>query len=96
MWAAAFSPDIPLDGSSPGNATEGEPVLKSLAVVDDINVHDRGDRLQKRLRTRLHITVHHDLAVLVQDTYGQGAGMEQATGKLMLISVESPEVPSSP
>jgi hypothetical protein len=41
--------------------------------------------------------MQHNLAVTVQDTDVQGAGMEiNATVKLMLLGVESHEVSSSP
>jgi hypothetical protein len=42
------------------------------------------------------LAMQHNLAVAVQDTDVHGAGMEiNATVKLMLLGVESPEVSSS-
>jgi hypothetical protein len=51
---------------------------------------------QKGLWVRLHITVHENLAALVEDTGVHGTGMQiDATIKLVLLGVESHEVSSS-
>jgi hypothetical protein len=75
----------------------GEPVPRKDARHGDHNLLTiGGDRLQKRFRTRLHIAVYHDLAVLAEETDIHGAGMEiKATVNSMLSGVEAHEVSSS-
>jgi hypothetical protein len=52
--------------------------------------------LEKRVRSGWHMPVYKDLAILVQDTEGHGAGMQvNATVKFVLFGVESHEVSSS-
>ena len=75
----------------------GEPVPgKDAFDGDDEILPIGGNGLEKRLWAGLHIAVHQDLAVLVQDTDVHGAGMQvDAAVKLVLFGVESHEVSSS-
>jgi hypothetical protein len=53
------------------------------------------DGLEKWLRTGFHVPVQQDVPLLVHDTDIHAAGVEvDATIRLMLLSVKSPEVSS--
>ena len=72
----------------------GEPVPRKDALHSDDNILPRGGNdLQKRLRARRHIAMHQDLAVVVENTDVQGAGVQvDAAIKWMLLSGEAPEI----
>jgi hypothetical protein len=76
----------------------GEPVPRKEALHGDDNILSiGGNDLQKRLWACLHIAMHQDLTVVVENTDVHGAGMEvDATVKLVLLGVEAHEVSSSP
>src|SRR5206468_3575289 len=75
----------------------GEPVPRKYALHGDDHILPiGGNDLQKRLWARLHIAMHQDLAVVVENTDVHGAGMQvDAAVKLMLLGVEAHEVSSS-
>ena len=75
----------------------GAPVPRKDALHGDDDILPiGGDRLQKRLWARLHITVDQNLAGMVQDTDVHGAGMQgDAAVKWVLLGVEAQEVSSS-
>jgi hypothetical protein len=68
-----------------------EPVSGEEPFNGDDNVGPRGRHdLEKRLWASSHIAVHHDLAVLVQDTDVHGSGMKvEAAISFVLLGAES-------
>ena len=77
---------------------------RSASQVPGEHALDRDDEpcsigrndFQKGLRARLHMTVHENLAALVEDTDVHGTGMQiDAAIKLVRLGVESHGVSSS-
>jgi hypothetical protein len=75
----------------------GEPVPRKETLYGDDDILPIGsNRLQKRLWAGFPIAVQQDVAGLIQDADIHGAGMQiDATVKLVLLGVASPEVSSS-
>jgi hypothetical protein len=98
----------PMDGLQVEGMTphEGHPLLsteisppvpgdETFATDDDILAIGRDGR-EKRVWGCWHVTGHQHLPSLVHDAEGQRAGVQiDATGKLVRLGVESPEVSSS-
>lgn len=80
------------------SAPVGEPVPgEETFNRDDEPLPIGGSDLKQRLRIGVHMTVPHDLAILVQDAAIHRAGVQLApTVKLVLMSVKTHEVSSSP
>ena len=84
-----------------GNALTGAEVGQPVPGEDPFDADHQvlavgGHRLQKRFGPCLHLPVEQDLPVPVQDAEVHGAGVQvDATIKLVLLGVESPEVSSS-
>lgn len=80
-----------------GRTEGGQPVPREPAFDGDDEPCSRGrNDVQKGLRGRLQMTVHENLATLVEDTDIHGTGMQiDATIKLVRLGIASPEVSSS-
>ena len=89
---------VPEDKRAPCLRTQvREPVPGAEACDSHDHRFPRGRAsLEKGLWTGLHVSVQPALAILVQDTDGHAAGVEgDATIRVMLCGVKSPEVSSS-
>jgi hypothetical protein len=89
---------MPQDESKPFARTQiRQPIPGEDAFDADYEAITGGrDGCETRCGASRHVAVHQHLALLVQDTEVQGAGMEiDAAGKWVLLGVESHEVSSS-
>ena len=89
---------VPEDKRKPlSSAQVSKPVPREDTFDRDDHILPIGcNGLEQRLRACGHIPMHHDLAVVVQNTDIHGPGMQiDAAVKLVLYDVESPEVSSS-
>jgi hypothetical protein len=83
---------MPEDKRQPlAGAQVSEPLPGEEAFDADDQIRPIGrNRLEKGLWPRWHITMDHDLSILVEDAQGHSAGMQvNATVKLMLFRVEA-------
>jgi hypothetical protein len=83
-----------------GNALFRTQIGEPIPGEDAFNGHDqpltiRGNGLEERFRSGLHVAVQQEFPLVAQDTDRHRAGMQvDTTVKLMRLGVESPEVSS--